>query len=86
MLDLVLAVDEDVAAPGAVERLPPQLDEEPAVPRVTTVDVDVEDALVRRDGAGDDHTVAHGDARRCGVDPDRSQRLAEIVQRRRTAW
>ena len=85
MLHLVLPIDEDVAAAGSVERLPPQLDEEAAVPGVTTVDVDVEQPLVGGDGAGDDHTVAHRHARRRGVDADRPQRRAEVAERWRSA-
>ena len=73
VLDLVTTVDQHVASTGSVERLAPQLHEEPTVPRVAAVHVDVQSAAVGRDRGGDHHAVAHVDARRGGVDADRSQ-------------
>ena len=46
VLDLMTPIDGDVAATGTVEDEPPHLDEELAVPRVASVDVDVESAIV----------------------------------------
>jgi hypothetical protein len=73
VFDLVAAVDQHVASTGAIEHLAPHLHEESGVPRVPTVYVDDELAVIRRDCGGDHHAVAHVDAGRGGVDADRPQ-------------
>ena len=83
VLDLMTPIDRDVAATGTVEHEPPHLDEELAVPRVASVDADVELAIVGGPSDGGDDSVAYFDPGGLGIDADRAQRFAEVAQRHR---
>ena len=82
MFDLLLPVDGDVATTGAVEDQSPELDEELAVPRVASVDLDVDVLSVGGACPCRGGSVANRHGRRRGVDADRAQRRGEVGERR----